>query len=158
MITILLESAIFVSAGLLVMYGFFLLGRKLIAHHKMRTSVTPLQAKNLTKEKKFLDELLADIRVNTSEWIIIDDAVNIGCLIANDKKSIGIIYGGGGTSTTILLNLDKLFDGFDKNYEDTVKISMQGEHVKRFLQTAENLIDKRGKEISFFEKELKRRL
>lgn len=150
-----------IALAIIVVFGlFFVLFKTLWPKYKVRKSITPLQAKNLEKEKQFLANLLEDVRINTSEWFVIDDVIVMGQgrLLANDKKNIGIVYGNQGGSATILLNIEKLNEPFSKDNEDTVKLSVQGSHVKSFLDTAEQLIDKRGNEIAFFESELGKRL
>lgn len=157
---IVLEILAIVGGAALIGWWMYLVGKHLLAKHRMRSSITPLQAQNLNREKDLLTQLLKDIQINTNEWFVIDDAITMGQgrLLANDKKNVGIVYGNGAKSATILLNLDKLNEGFIRTNEDTVKMQVSGSHVKNFLDKAEHLIDKRGNEISFFKSEIEKRL
>ena len=68
-----------IALAIIVVFGlFFVLFKTLWPKYKVRKSITPLQAKNLEKEKQFLANLLEDVRINTSEWFVIDDVIVMG--------------------------------------------------------------------------------
>ena len=139
-------------------YGLFVLFRKLLSKYLLRRSIRPAQIRNKHKEQEFIKNLLEDIRTNTDDWFLMSEAISDqATLLANDRKGIGIVYTNNNGNATILLNLDGLRK-FDKFAEDTVKISVHGDHVKDFLLAAEDIIDRRGKEIAFFQEELEKRL
>lgn len=143
---------------LLGAYGLFVLFKKALSKYLMKRSVRPAQIKNKNKEQEFIKDLLEDIRTNTDDWFLMSEAISDqATLLANDRKGIGIVYTNNNGNATILLNLDGLRK-FDKFAEDTVKISVHGDHVKDFLLAAEDIIDRRGKEIAFFQEELEKRL
>jgi len=143
---------------LLGAYGLLILFKKALSKYLMKRSVRPAQIKNKNKEQEFIKDLLEDIRTNTDDWFLMSEAISDqATLLANDRKGIGIVYTNNNGNATILLNLDGLRK-FDKFAEDTVKISVHGDHVKDFLLAAEDIIDRRGKEIAFFQEELEKRL
>ena len=128
----------------------------MIMRREAKPKPSPIQMRNLEREEQFLNNMLEDLKKNTSEWFSVDE-VGQGKLIANDKKNIGIVYNGNGESATLLLNLDSL-TSFEKNNQNTVKLHLLGSHVERFIKEAEEVLDRRGHEISFFESELEKRL
>ena len=128
----------------------------MIMRRNTKPKPSPIQMRNLEREEQFLASMLEDLKKNTSEWFAVDE-VGQGKLIANDKKNIGIVYNGSGESATLLLNLDSL-TSFEKNNQNTVKLHLLGSHVERFIKEAEEVLDRRGHEISFFESELEKRL
>jgi len=143
---------------LLGAYGLLILFKKALSKYLMKRSVRPAQIRNKHKEQEFIKNLLEDIRTNTDDWFLMSEAISDqATLLANDRKGIGIVYTNNNGNATILLNLDGLRK-FDKFAEDTVKISVHGDHVKDFLLAAEDIIDRRGKEIAFFQEELEKRL
>lgn len=148
-----LTATVSIALLFLLFYGI----AKVWDWYKLYTSTNPMSEKNKKEEQKFMEELLEDIRKNPDDWFIVSQgSIGGSDVIANDKKNIGIVYSSGGTAT-ILLNLDSL-SAFDKFYEDTVKIQVSGDHVGKFISSAEIIIDKRGKELSFFRDELEKRL
>jgi hypothetical protein len=128
----------------------------MIMRRNAKPKPSPIQARNLEREQQFLNNMLEDLKKNTSEWFAMDE-VGQGKLIANDKKNIGIVYNGKGESATLLLNLESL-TSFEKNNQNTVKLHLLGDHVEAFIKDAEEILDRRGHEISFFESELEKRL
>ena len=113
-------------------------------------------AKNIAREKDLLSKMLKDIQEDKDAWFLHDRTGHGTHLLANDKKSIGIVYQGT-DRLTILLNLKATTD-FQEHEHNTVKISISGEHAKKFLTQAEQLIDKRGSEIRFFKDEFDKRI
>ena len=153
---VVLEIVLWLSVIIAACIGLYQIGKGWIPSLRHRKTVRPAQARNKTKEQTFIANLLEDIRINTDEWFLMEN-VGMGSIIANDHKNIGIVYSSTGENATIILNLDNL-NKFDKQNEDTVKISVYGEHIKKFLISAEDLIDRRGHEIAFFQDELEKRL
>ena len=152
-----LEISIAIIAVIVIVWVVFSFGRQALSAYTTKKSITPIQEKNKRRETTFLDNMLSDIRKNTDDWFLVEDvASGYSMLLANDRKNIGIVYNGH-ESMTILLNLENLTE-FDKLREDTVKLSVAGDHVKKFLTTAEEIIDRRGREIQFFQDELEKRL
>jgi len=129
--------------------------RFVVSWLQTKKAISPMAAKNTASEKELLDKLVKDIRANTDNWFM-HDRVGMGHLLANNKRNIGITYHES-DRLTILLNLDATTD-FKEHEENTVKISIRGDHVKKFLTEAEQLIDKRGNELRFFGDEFDKRI
>lgn len=154
---VVLEIAFGICAALALIWGMYASWKKVYSMYLTKKNITPIQAKNKSKEMKFLENMLDDVRKNTDDWFLVEDVTSgFSMLLANDKKNIGIVYNGH-ESMTILLNLENLTE-FDRLRDDTVKLSVAGDHVKTFLITAEEIIDRRGREIQFFQDELEKRL
>ena len=142
---IILEGILVLTAGVAVIYIFYTLGKYINKIYQLRQSTNPVQVRNKHKEQKFIDDLLEDIRKNTDDWFLMDEVAGPSTVLVNDGKNIGIMYSGNGETATILLNLKALTDTkFDKNDEDTVKITIYGNNVAKFIKTAEDIIDRRG--------------
>lgn len=117
-----------------------------------------IETKNEKRERNLLDKILTDMKTNRDDWFHTED--HTGHIIANDKKNIGVTYyrGGNGAYVTILLNLEQLTT-FDKNHIDTAKLYINNtDLVLKFIAAAEEIIDRRGREIAFFESELETRV
>ena len=156
----LVTQAVLTVLTLVLLFGLYRLVSIAINAYKHRQKTRPAQVKNRKKEKQFIENVLADIRTNSDDWFLMDDVTsNIGSnsILANDKKNIGIVYHSSSSTMTVLLNLDDLQE-FDKVAADTVKLTVTGEHVKNFLRKAEDVIDRRGREIDYFRDELGKRL
>lgn len=154
MIYILELAAGTILAGMLL-YGLYLGGKRLLGWFLTNKSMSPAAIRNKKREEVLLNKILADISNNSDHWFIVEEH-HASSVLANDKKNMGIVYNTG-ESATILLNLDQLTK-FEKNNADTVKIHVQGDHVKAFVHKAEAMIDRRGNEISFFEEQMEKRL
>lgn len=145
--------AVLMGSGIALFVWFAM--RPVISWIRGKRAISPLAAKNMAREKGLLDKMIKDIRADTDAWFLHERAGQ-GYLLANDKKCIGISYHGT-EHLTILLNL-KAVTNFKEHEADTVKISMRGNHVTKFLREAEQLIDKRGSEIRFFADEFDKRI
>ena len=153
---VVIEILMFILGAGILAWGCYVGGKKIAVRYTLAKATSPAQTRNKNKEETFTKDLLEDIHMNTDQWFLTEDVMN-GILLANDHKNIGIVYGPDRVSATILLNLNKLVE-FTQDHEDTVKVRLVGDHIKKFLTTAEELIDRRGKELAFFQSELEKRL
>lgn len=112
---------------------------------------------HIKTETRLLDSILDDIKNNPSHWIATpyDMGAQRDPHLINDKKNMAILIAG--DSVTIKMNL-KAAHKYKENVEEIIATTVKGKHVKTFIKKAEGLIDTRGKELSFIEDMLNRRL
>ena len=123
--------------------------------------ITPKYKKSHKRaETRLLNYILDDMRANGSEWVATpyDMHMQKEPHFVNDKKNIAVVVSNGSSATvTIKMNI-KSPAKYMENSEDTIATPITGDHVTKFLQSVEECIDTRGKELSFIEKTLKDRL
>jgi hypothetical protein len=121
-------------------------------------SKTPPHIKaNIRTEKRLLQSILDDIENNHSDWIAVpyDMGMQREPHLINDKKNMAILISN--DQVIIKMNL-KAAHKYRESAEETIATTVKGRHVLKFVKTAEGLIDTRGKELSFIEDMLNRRL
>ncbi len=124
---------------------------------RQRASVPAHIKANLRTEKRLLRSVLDDIKSNPSHWTAVpyDMMTQKEPHLINDKKNMAILIAG--DSVTIKMNL-KAVHKYKESIEETIATTVKGKHVKDFVKKAEGLIDTRGKELSFIEDMLNKRL
>lgn len=124
---------------------------------RQRTNVPAHIKANTRTEKRLLKSILDDIKSNPSHWTAVpyDMMSQKEPHLLNDKKNMAILIAG--DQITIKMNL-KAMHKYKESVEETIATSVKGKHVKDFVKKAEGLIDTRGKELSFIEDMLNRRL
>lgn len=122
-----------------------------------RTKVPAHVKMNIKTEKRLLNSIIADIKSNPSHWISVPyDMMSLKePHLINDKKNMAILIAA--DQVTIKMNLTAAHK-YRESAEETIATSVKGKHVKSFVKKAEGLIDTRGKELSFIEDMLDKRL
>ena len=149
------QIAAIIAVIAIVAFCVYLIVNPFLRYVASKKKISPMVAKNIKREKDLLAKIIKDIRENTDAWFL-HDRVGMGHLLANNTKCMGIVYQST-DNLTILLNLKAVTD-FKEHEENTVKISIRGDHAKKFLTEAEQLIDKRGNELRFFGDEFDKRI
>ena len=124
---------------------------------RQRTNIPAHVKSNIRTEKRLLQSVLDDIKSNPSHWIAVpyDMMSQKEPHLINDKKNMAILIAG--DQVTIKMNL-KAAHKYRETVEETIATTVKGKHVKAFVKKAEGLIDTRGKELSFIEDMLNRRI
>jgi len=143
----------------LVVIGLMLLFKFIIVRYKREPKITsPHKLAHRRKEIRLLSKLANEIKNNPDEWIPV--AYNPSELkdasIINDKKNIAILLKDNDT-IAIKVNI-KSAAKYRETDEHTLVTQIYGEHVRKFRQQAEEYIDSRGKELTFFEDLLNEKL
>jgi hypothetical protein len=112
---------------------------------------------NIRKEKRLLNSITTDIKNNPSHWTAIPYEMmsQKEPHLINDKKNMAILIAG--DQVTIKMNLTAAHK-YRESAGETIATSVKGKHAKAFIKKAEGLIDTRGKELSFIEDMLDKRL
>lgn len=109
-------------------------------------------------ELRLINSILQDMRDNPSDWITTTyDPLSLKPPhIINDKKNMAVLISEN-DEITIKMNLKEAHK-YIEHTEDMIATRIRGEHVKKFKRGVDEYIDTRGKELSFIEDMLKKRL
>lgn len=123
-----------------------------------------LDKRNRIKEASVLNMLLNDMTDNPHNWTYNgpDFSALRSPAIINDRKGMAIILSGDKrmrdtTSIAIHFCLRDVAK-YREVDENTVVLGMYGKHVSKFLAKAEDCLDVRGKELDFFNNQIKAKL
>ena len=124
---------------------------------RQRANVPSHVKANLRTEKRLLQSILDDIKKNRSNWMAVpyDPMSQREPHLINDKKNMAVLVSS--DQVVIKFNL-KAAHKYKESAEETIATTLKGKHVKTFIRKAEGLIDTRGRELSFIEDMLSRRL
>ena len=131
---------------------------------KLLGNETKLDKHNKVKEIGVLNTLLFDLKENTHDWTY--TGYNYSTMrdinIVNDVKNIAIIIPGSGPMRTmadirIRFHIRDIAK-YHETDENTVELSISGNHVTDFLIKTEECLDVRGKELDFFNNQIKTKL
>lgn len=143
-----LGATIIVAGALLALF---------VSWFRQRSNIPAHVKANVRTEKRLLQSILNDIKKNKSHWMAVpyDPMSQREPHLINDKKNMAILVAG--DQVTIKMNL-KAAHKYKESAEETIATTFKGRHVKTFIKKAEGLVDTRGKELSFIEDMLNRRL
>jgi hypothetical protein len=132
---------------------------KLIIDRKHIIFMSSHNRSHKRKETQLLNRLATDIKQNPNEWIPIAYSMSQmkDASLVNDKKNMAIILSSEGSSIALKMNI-KSADKYRETDIDTLVTQISGAHVRKFKQQAEEYIDSRGKELTFFEDLLNKKL
>jgi hypothetical protein len=131
-------------------------GHKRLQKHNWRW----FRSEQQKNEDGLLRDLLQDITDKTDDWFIVDNFLSYGSnspLLANNKKNIGVLCARDDDRVIVHLNLRQT-GTFQEQNEDTIRISISGEHAREFISKAYTIVNPRNRELTFFRNRLQERL